>query len=660
MNTALEGNHPIRQLTLDIAGSYPTGLMAQLGPYNNSQELINAQIAYTANQADISSQQGAAYALENSRILQLSYSQETEYASININSANEINYINQNSANYANLQYTDAYNIEKSSADAGYSAYLTIEASQVRLDRLNTSTIVSQLANSTVYINPNQLSTISTISGLVVNFKAAAQNQVNDASGNVQSYITNTQNLLNNTIVKSSSLTSNLTLVAAFNTFTKAVAQMISFPLLEISAKDTLVTQNVPSIVLTYAIDVSNIALVFLNALISKLSNNAVDVSSFSTSLGNYANTLDSIARSNDINKYFRDKLQNNLIISISTMIRSGTTIAIPSNNPYTIYGIANTGVEARAAAAAANALAVGALNVAASATYSGAADAAKAAVVAAAAAAAAISPLEATKLAKNAVISAQNARSVSNAMANLITAFNNTSTIKPYISSIALNSSSSISSMINTIATVRLNASAYAATAIIRRASNTILGELKLFTENESVSLEAAADAASVLALLNTAYNISVNITDLTTIQNKHWSINTATARAREISEKLKDRAFLLSRTAHNLVTPEKIAVLTANANTLGALNANNISKIDRTSRNVYQSPPNAYTGFKANIRAETFIPVRSSLDELVYKNRIQPLKLDSLQAILDTKITIDKEVQQIRNNSSYSFRQQ
>ena len=115
----------------------------------------------------------------------------------------------------------------------------------------------------------------------------------------------------------------------------------------------------------------------------------------------------------------------------------------------------------------------------------------------------------------------------------------------------------------------------------------------------------------------------------------------------------------MLLNNTAYNLISPQKIAVQTASANRAGAFYVNSISKLDRISNNVYPEPPPAYTGFKAGIRANTFIPVRPSLDELVYRNRIQPLKLDSLKTISEVKIKVAQEVQQIKDNSAFSFRQ-
>jgi hypothetical protein len=207
---------------------------------------------------------------------------------------------------------------------------------------------------------------------------------------------------------------------------------------------------------------------------------------------------------------------------------------------------------------------------------------------------------------------------------------------------------------------TVTTNTSAHNMAVISRRASNTILGQLRLFTEQEEVALEAASDANSILVLLNTAYNITYSTTDLSTIQAKLWAANAATARAGEILEKIKQKTYLTNKIANNLITSQNLAVTTATANTSGALNINNASRLDRTSRNVYPSPPAAYSGFKADIRANTIVPVRPTLDELVYKNRIQPLRLDSLRTIADSREKVVQNVQQIISNSAQSFRQQ
>jgi hypothetical protein len=244
------------------------------------------------------------------------------------------------------------------------------------------------------------------------------------------------------------------------------------------------------------------------------------------------------LVKSQDINMYRQNTIQNNLRKAASSTPRYATPT---SNNPFSAYNI----VTQEISESAANAAAVERLKIAVSTDASGYIVATSSAIAAISAAAAAISPIEASRLALNANISAQNARAVSNAINNLNTAYANTSTKQPIILVTALESISKISSMLSTINKVTNNSSAHSAVAITRRASNTILGNLNSIIEIERDSLESTEDARSVLTLLNTAYNIIPSITNTVQIQEKLWAINAATARAGEVSEKLKNSFF-------------------------------------------------------------------------------------------------------------------
>lgn len=644
MNTAFAGNQVGSFVSLDIKNSYPVGDLAQLGPYYNyPQGYISNQINYTANQADIISQDNAAYAkqnleLEKSGTLLPTSSSAVSAESIYINGAKKINYLNQNAATIANIEYLNAYAIEKSARDASYSAFLTTEASQIRLDRISTLNTVMQLANTPITINPLNMMYPSTISGMVDTMEQASQEDLMDASGNVQDYITNTQTLLNNAIIKSTSVTSNKMLVAAFNALVKAVAEAVSFPLLEIAGKESLVTQNVPSITLTVGTQLANQAHAFVTALINN------NVTTQISAANSYANLLDSIARSNNVNMYKREKIQNNL-----------KKIAASSNLNSTY-----TELTQKITAAAANAAAVERLRIAVLTDASGYTISPQSAIEAIAAAAAAISPTDARILALNADQSADNAREVSTAMENLNIAYNNAITKEPIILTTASESLSLIESILAVINNVTRNTSAHSAVTITRRASNVMQGILKTAIDTQERTMKSVADALSVLNLLNIAYTITPGITDTAEIQRKLWAINAATARAKEVADELKQRVLLLNRTAHNLVTPEKLAVQTASANANSFINANNTSKLNRASRNVYIGPPAAYTGFKAEYRANLPVAVRPSLDELVYLNRIQSYRVDSLRTVSAVDIKVAKDVQKMIDGSAFSYRQQ
>jgi hypothetical protein len=182
--------------------------------------------------------------------------------------------------------------------------------------------------------------------------------------------------------------------------------------------------------------------------------------------------------------------------------------------------------------------------------------------------------------------------------------------------------------------------------------------GILAKITEEVSSSHELYSEASSVLELLNIALSSTV-IADVTHSQSSAWAVNAATERARQVADSAKNRAFLLSRTAHNTVTPQRIAIQTASANRAGALNNNYLSRLDRNSRNPLFEPK-AYKPFQAEIRAQTFQPVRPSLDQLVYNNRITPLVTNSMDSITDTKVKVAQQVQRIKTASGFSYRQQ
>jgi len=698
MNTALGQNQVQERVSLDTLNSYPTGLLAALGPYySDSQELTITQLRLTANQANLSAQQDAAYAsqnlaLERSGTISANSDSAASAATVYVNGAIAVNSANQIKSDSANIAYANANAIERACRDAAYSAFLITEAANILQDRISTNTMVFQLGNSPPYTNPGNLQIPSTISTLVSQFKNGSQQNVSDASGNVLAYINNTQTLLNNAIVKSRSVSTNLILVSALNTFVKTVAQVLLFPLSEIYGKHDLVIQNVPSIVLASGINMANAALVFISAVRSKLTDNTVNLSTYITAADVYANSLSTIARSKDLNMYLQYAIQNNLINSAKTMMKYGTQIAIPNNNPYTPYGIASANIEASAAAASAKVLAVAAVNAAASSSYPGVVVSAESAVistinaggttaqvssavsnyssvvataesaiVAAATAAAAISPIHAADIAINADKSACNARDIYNVMTKLSVAFTNTTTREAVIVPTINTSIASIVSMLETVGTITNNYSPQSAKSFTRRAYNTISAVLQKYTELEASTLDTAADASSVLTLLNKAYSIVPAVSDTVTIQNKLWAANAASAKAREISDKLKDAAFLFSRNAHNPVTSQRLAIQTASANRAGAEYIYNTARIARLSNPVIQTPLLTNPGYKASIRAKILPPIniRPSLEILIRASTVESLRPDSIRSINATTAKIGEEIQQLKENSIFLLRQ-
>jgi hypothetical protein len=622
MSTAFGGNQVGSRVSLDMEGSYPTGLMAALGKsYNDQQELILAQLRYTAAQVDINSQQDSAYAsynIEKEKTATIAASSlESQLAAIEYtNASSRVNYVNQGLSDDANTLYTRANAIYKLCCDASYSANLSVDAATLVVDAVNRENNIDSVGRSKPDINPIDIVSLSSMSTIVGNVDANARNDIVLAQSNALQFLFKTQGILGNAIVKSTSLTTNLAVALAFNNLVKTVIKNLADPLHYIAGKELLVTQYVPDVPLTNAINVTNSALTCLNAFIQAISanqNTSPSIVSGVSSAADLATTLDGVARINDRRMYDSDATINFLIKSASTMRYYGASLSFPSE-----YTLSPTQIYTEA-------IAVG---------------------------------NKIRSIALHDDISAVNARSVSEALKYLKAQFLANTTPDSTIAVIAANSLNLINTAMASVKKVTSNSSAYSAVAITLRASNTVKGLLEKITEQVSISLDAYSDANSVLSLLNTALSATV-IVDVSHSQAAAWAVNAATERAREVSEIAKNRAYLLSRTAHNLVTPQTIAIQTASANRAGALNNNYLSRLDRHSREPLLELK-AYKPFQAEIRAQTFQPVRPTLDELVYKNRITPLVTNSMATIIDTKVKVAQEVQRIKSASGFSYRQQ
>jgi hypothetical protein len=622
MSTAFGGNQVGSRVSLDIAGSYPTGLMAALGrSYNDQQLLINAQLRYTAAQVDINSQQDSAYAsynIQKERTATIAASSlENQIAAIvYTNASSRVNDANQDLSDDANVSYTKANAIYKLCCDASYSAHLSVEAASLVIDRVNNQQNIASLGRSTPDINPIDTPSISHMSTMVGNVQQDAHNATILAQTNALEYLFKTQGILGNAIVKSRTVTINLSVTAAFNTLVRAVIKNLADPLHYIAGKELLVTQYVPSPPLENAINVTNNALTCIDAFIQAVTlnqNTSPSIISGVTSATSLASTLDAAARLNDKLMYNSGETVNALVKSASTMRSYGASLSFPSE-----YTLSPTQIYTEAISVA-NGV---------------------------------------KKVALHADISAVNARTVSNALIYLQRQFLENTTPDLTVSFIAKKSLKILNTAMETVRKVTSNSSAYSAVAITLRASNTLNGLLAQISADESSSLSAYSDANSVLTLLNTALSATV-IVDISKSQSAAWAVNAAMDRAKEVSEIIKNKALVLSRTAHNLVTPQTIAIQTASANRSGALNNNYLSRLDRNSRNPLNELK-AFKPFQAEIRAQTFQPVRPTLDELVYKNRITPLVPNSMPTITDTKVKVAQQVQRIKSASGFSYRQQ
>lgn len=663
MNTSFGGNQVGNFQSLDIAGSYPTGLLAGLGPlYNNSQELINAQLRYTASQVNITAAQDSQYMNTDISIQQTAtispISLNTQIAAINYkNAASHVNYANMNIANIANIAYANANAVTKVCEDASYSAYLTHEASQIVLNRISTAVIVWSLAKYTPDVNPIDYTTLSSISTSAGMVGQDAQDAITLAQTNAFQYLLKTQDILGNAITKATSVATNLTLVAAFNNLVKCVAKTIIDPLSEIAGKELLVTQYVPHVPLQNAINISNGALSSMNVFVSSIAmhNNLSTISTLTATAGTLANSLDAAARITDIKRDLTNAIMKHSIAITSTIRGGGAPISTPDYYTFTPERVSET--------------TIGYLNYGpggTASTYStivGENSLTSTVTLLPQSTIKFISAVDlediTKKISLSADTSANNARAVSDALLAVQAAFIQTISPQPIITTVANASKNAIISIMSTVKKVTSNSSSWSAVNITRRANNTIVGDYESITEKYNDSIDAANDATEVVQLLIKAL-MSTTVTDINVTEQSLWLTNAAKGKAEEISKNAKDKAYILSRTAHNYITPAHIATQTYSAATLGASNVNKISRLARISDAPPVISPKPYSSYKADIRAKRLLPVRPTLNELVYRNRLQPLRLDSLRSIIDTKVKVAQEVQYIHDISAFSFRQQ
>ena len=467
------------RVALDITGSYPTGLMAALGvSYNDPQELINAQLRYTAAQVDINAQHGAQYSQTNLDLEKAANVAATDLATqlaanIYKNASFEVNFVNQTASDLANVAYTDAYSVYKICCDASYIAYLTYEASSIIHEKAAQETIVASVGKSKPNVNIIDITTLSSVSTLVGNYSQDAHNATILAQTNALQYLFKTQSILGSAIVKSNTVTNNLEVVAAFDTLVRAVLENIADPLNSIAGKESLITQYVPSVPVNNAIQVANIAIAFINGCITASKNLLTmnyAISTNTIAAASFASTLDNIARVNDATMYLATATSNQMFNTASTMKANGSIISIPNEYPYSPYQVTLSSINIANAA---------------------------------------------TKIAMDADISAVNARGVSNAILSLRGAFQRNLTPDIHVYARAVSSLKVLTDMMETVKKVTTNSSAYSAVAITRRASNTINGQLSEIIEQEEKSINASNESRDLLTMLRDALSSAV-ITDL------------------------------------------------------------------------------------------------------------------------------------------------
>jgi len=619
MNTAFGGNRVHGVVSFDTTNSYPVGLLSGLGPIYNDQQLLTlAQLRYTDIQSDISAQSSANSASLNRSVLnaQLTPSDSaiSQIKAVNyVNAASQINYANQISFNLANVEYTNAKAVAKACSDAAYSGYLTSEAYVLELQTASTLSRVRMMGNLIPDINLLDTVRLSSISTTVARTFQLSLDSYNSASTNTALYISNTTSLISAAIIKSASVTANLTLQKSFVTVTKLVIKTITDVMSKLAGKESPISQyNTPQVPLQNAINIASYVLICINTFIKQVS--ARSTTNYSTpiiNLSTLTTSFISTARANNISNYFAAFMANNDIAAATSLRGYNSPIFLPN-------------------------------------TYSTTPQYASSEFISTAVKLLAISD--------DADISASNSLALTNAVIALQNALQNTPTPESATLVIANNSSTTISRVLSDVQIVTSNSSAFNSVPLTNRCNNILMGNLKDYTVNETTLISSITNASTVLRLLNSANIISSNVS---TIKEKLRVINTATDKANSISESMKPSIILLNNTANNLVTGQTLAIQTEAAYSAAASIAYKNSRLARLSNKTsgLENPPNI--SFKSIAPVPIVPPTIPNIDNLLARTAIGSYNLNSLPSIPSMEKRVEKNVNITRERSAFSFTQ-
>jgi hypothetical protein len=463
-------------------------------------------------------------------------------------------------------------------------------------------------------INPLDTVRLSSISTTVATTFQLSLDSYTSASTNTALYISNTTSLINAAIIKSASVTANLTLQKSFVTVTKLVIKTITDVMSKLAGKESPISQyNTPQVPLQNAINIASYVLICINTFIRQVS--APATTNYSTpiiNLSTITTSFISTARANNISNYFAAFMANNDIEAATSLRGYNSPIFFPN-------------------------------------TYSTTPQYASTEFISTAVKLLAISD--------DADISASNSLALTNAVIALQNALQNTPTPESATLVIANNSSTTISRVLSDVQIVTSNSSAFNSVPLTNRCNNILMGNLKDYTVNETTLISSITNASTVLTLLNTANRISSNVSS---IKEKLRVINTATDKANSISESMKSSIILLNNTANNLVTGQTLAIQTEAAYSAAASMAYKNSRLARLSNKTsgLENPPNI--SFKSIAPVPIVPPTIPNIDNLLARTAIGTYNLNSLPSIPSMEKRVEKNVNITRERSAFSFTQQ
>jgi hypothetical protein len=589
-----------------------------------------------------------------------------------IYAAKQVNYANKQTQIPTNSHYTNAKRIHLLSRDAAHSALLTRHGRDKLYEVIDNKIYISTVGTRALDdVDPTDSTRIANISSFVGSRNSVAVSRIMDASQNLQTHIQNTKESLqsaydetamiyvnykieeqiNGVLVKTiKSLSNSLNVI--INSRIAITSYKDSYGILQIrGTPPTLVSQyressyadssgiihttGTPTATLSQYSDSSNtlhlpldnamylakLSLMYLNQLNSEISQSlaTTDASSTIQSLGisNYTTRQQAFAREKEVNYYLSTAVLRLSLDNIEKLRIAGAKIYEPPVLPNTPLRISDLLVKSTELA-----------NV----------------------------------IATDATLSGGDSRAIELAITDLQKSFYDSSGID--LDSLTRGRLEEgrriLTTVLNEVDKVVANSSAATAIKLTYNTYNTVFGILKKVEEAQLESMRVADDILNILYILERAVikaNLLTVNSDISDINKLLWDSNAAKGECEKLEYSEKQRFEEFTRNANMLVTPERIMSQTESANMFGTQNLINAARVARLSASVPLRPPEAYSGFKAEIRATQTPAIRPSLENLISRHSIKQLKQDSLRTVAQTQVKIAEDAQFTRDISRQSF---
>jgi hypothetical protein len=590
-----------------------------------------------------------------------------------IYAAKQVNYANKQSEHVSNSHYTNSKLVHLLCRDAAHSALLMRQARDRLYEVIDNRNYISTIGTYAINdVNPRDLTRIAGLSSLVGARNSSAVSLVMDASQNLQTHIGTTKTTLQSAYDESTTIFTNYKITQEINTVLAKTIKFLSDTLYVIvksriaiiSYRDssgilqirgtspTLVSQyressyadssgiihtvGTPTATLSQYSDSSNtlhlpidnamyvakLSLMYLNQLNSEISQSLATTDASSTihnlGLSNYTVTKQALAREQEVKYYLSTAVLRLSIDNIEKLRIAGAKIYEPAVLPNTPIRICDLLVNSTELA---------------------------------------------DVIATDATLSGGDSRAVELAITDLQTLFYDSSGIvlDSFTRGRLVEARSILTDVLNEVDKVLTNSSAATAIKLTYKVYNTVFGILKKVEEAQLESMRVADDIWKILSILERALTKANSLTinsDIADINKVLWDANAAKGESEKLEYSEKRLFEELTRNANMLVTPERIMSQTQSANIFGTQNLVDAARIARISASAPLRAPEAYSGFKAEIRASQTPVIRPSLENLISRHSIKQLRQDSLRTVAETQVKIAEEVQFTRDISRASFR--